>query len=109
MKTLFAMRRANGDWFALDDRGGFRVPLFHTKAEAMLARSRETGMECFRPVVLDAAALKNLTTTDEGKAFFWLIADPLMKLSHGRPLDGQQLEQYVGNGDRVAAKTGADQ
>ena len=51
-------------------RAAFRVPVFHSSGAAMLARSRETGMECFRPVVLDAAAFKNLTTTDEGKACF---------------------------------------
>jgi hypothetical protein len=105
MKTLFAMRRANGDWFALDDQGNFRVPLFYTSAEAMLARSRDTGMECFRPVVLDAAAFKNLTTTDQGKAAFWLVADPLMKLSHGRALDRQQLEQFMTNGEGQTAKS----
>jgi hypothetical protein len=109
MKTLFAMRRANGDWFALDDDGAFRVPVFQSSSEAMLARSRETGMECFRPVVLDAAAFKNLTTTDEGKASFWLVADPLMKLSHGRPLDGKQLEQFMRNGDGAAANSGVNQ
>ncbi len=98
MKTLFAMRRANGDWFALDDQGSFRVPVFQTSGEAMIARTRETGMECFRPVALDAAALKNLTTTDEGKACFWLVTDPLMKLSRGRPLDRKQLEQFMSNG-----------
>ena len=99
MKTLFAMRRANGDWFALDDQGSFRVPVFPSSGEAMLARSRDTGMECFRPVALDAAALKNLTSTDEGKACFWLVADPLKKLSRGRPLDRKQLEQFISNGD----------
>jgi hypothetical protein len=109
MKTLFAMRRANGDWFALDDEGSFRVPVFHSSGEAMLARSRETGMECFRPVALDAAAFKNLTTTDEGKACFWLVADPLMKLSSGRPLDRMQLEQFIRNGEGKTAKSGLDQ
>lgn len=101
MKTLFAMRRANGDWFALDDQGAFRVPVFHSSSDAMLARTRESGMECFRPVLLDAAAFKNLTTSDEGKAKFWLVADPLMKLSRGRALDGAQLEQFMGAGERV--------
>lgn len=106
MKTLFAMRRANGDWFALDDQGSFRVPVFHSGGEAMLARSRHTGMECFRPVALDAAAFKNLTTTDEGKACFWLVADPLLKLSRGRPLDGKQLEQFIRNGEGKPAQNG---
>ena len=107
MKTLFAMRRANGDWFALDDQDSFRVPVFHSSGDAMLARSRDSGMECFRPVLLDTAALKNLTTTDEGKACFWLVADPLMKLSRGRALDRQQLEQFMSNGAGQPARSGA--
>lgn len=106
MKTLFAMRRANGDWFALDDQGSFRVPLFHSSGDAMLARSRDTGMECFKPVVLDAAAFENLTTTDEGKACFWLVTDPLRKLSHGRALDRQQFEQFMSNGEEQLANSG---
>jgi len=106
MKTFFAMRRANGDWFALDDQGSFRVPVFHSSGEAMLARSRDSGMECFRPVVLDAAAFRNLTTTDEGIASFWLVADPLMKLSLGRPLDRTQLEQVMRNGEGKQPKGG---
>ena len=36
--------------------------------------------------------------TDEGKARFWLVADPLMKLSRGRPFDRVQLEAFIGNG-----------
>lgn len=99
MKSLFAMQRANGDWFAIDDHGGFRVPVFQSQSHAMLARSRDTGMECFRPVLLDEKAFKNLTTTDEGKASFWLVGDPLMKLSRSRPLDRQQLAAYLQNGN----------
>lgn len=109
MKSLFAMRRANGDWFALDDQGSFRVPVFHTSAEAMVARSRDMGMECFRPVILDAAALKNLTSTDEGKACFWLVADPLRKLSLGRSLDRNQLEEFMKNGEKKVVKSGVNQ
>lgn len=103
MKALFAMRRANGDWFALDDKGGFRVPVFQNSAAAMIARSQDTGMECFRPAALDVAAFANLTTTDEGRASFWLIDDPLRKLSRGRPLNPKQLEQLMKNG---GGKTG---
>jgi hypothetical protein len=99
MKSLFAMQRANGDWYAIDDHGGFRVPVFQSAPQAMLARSRDTGMECFRPVLLDEKAFKNLTTTDEGKASFWLVDDPLMRLSRSRPLDRQQLAAYLQNGN----------
>ena len=106
MKTLFAMRRANGDWFALDDHGRFRVPVFHSIGEAMIARSRDTGMECFVPEVLDVPAFKNLTTTDEGKACFWLVENPLMKLSRGLALDHQQLERFMQNGERQPTNGG---
>jgi hypothetical protein len=106
MNTLFAMRRANGDWFALDDNGGFRVPVFHSIGEAVIARSRDSGMECFIPVVLDVPAFKNLTTTDEGKASYWLVEDPLRRLSLGRPLDHQQLGRYIQNGELQRANGG---
>lgn len=104
MKTFFAMRRANGDWFALDDDGLFRVPIFHNSGAAMVARSRDAGMECFRPVALDDSTFRNLTTTDEGKACFWLIDDPLMKLSRGRSLEGKELARLMKNGvDELSA------
>jgi hypothetical protein len=104
MNSLFALRRANGDWFALDDDGSFRVPVFRSSGAAMVARSRDYGMECFRPVALDEAALRNLTTTDEGKASFWLIDDPLRNLNRGHALDRQGLEQIVNNGAVTAAR-----
>lgn len=102
MKTLFAMRRANGDWFALDDNGLFRVPVFQSSGAAMVARSRDSGMECFRPVALDEKAFKNLTTTDEGKASFWLVDDPLMNLNRGRALEGKDLVQLMKSGAEPA-------
>jgi hypothetical protein len=98
VRSLFAMRRANGDWFALDDHGDLRVPIFCTREEAMLAHSRNTEMECFRPVTLDKTAFKNLTTTDQGRACYWLIENPLIGLSRGRPLDHQQLALFIENG-----------
>ena len=67
MIRLFAMRRANGDWYALDDEGSWRVPVFKNMRDAMVARSRDAGMECFRPVELDAIAFENLTTTRSRK------------------------------------------
>lgn len=100
------MQRANGDWFALDDHGKFRVPVFHTASEAMVARSRETGMECFRPVALDEAAFGNLTTTDEGKACFWLVGDPLINLSRGRALDHDELALIMRNGNERQKHSG---
>ena len=95
MKTMFAMRRANGDWYALDDHGSLRVPIFRSTRDAMVARRRDGGMECFRPVALDDAALKNLTTTSEGTAIFWLVADPLRNLNRSLPLNQKEFEQFL--------------
>ena len=106
INTLFAMQRANGDWLALDDQGKFRVPIFHSAREAMIARSRDTGMECFKPVALDDAAFVNLTTTSEGKACFWLVADSSIKLSRGRELDHEQLGQIIRNANEPLKNSG---
>ena len=100
------MRRANGDWFALDDKGLDRVPLFESNRAAMVARSREAGMECFRPVPLDEAALNNLLTTDQGQACFWLVEDPLRDLSYGDKLDQHQLKKFIQNGNTTPSSKG---
>jgi hypothetical protein len=60
MSSLYAMRRANGDWFALDDRGGFRVPVFRSVRDGVLACVSHTGMLLFRPAALDEDALGDL-------------------------------------------------
>ena len=97
------MRRANGDWYALEDKGRSRVPVFVSEQDAMLARTRDPGMECFRPVMLDEAAFRNLTTTDQGSACYWLIEDPLRRLSLGKPLDSNELTALRKNGVPVAS------
>jgi hypothetical protein len=104
MTSLYAMRRANGDWYALDDKGIARVPVFRSSRDAILARSRDSGMECFRPVVLDQTALENLTTTDQGDECFWLVDDPTMKLSRGRRIDSAELVRLISNRGEVAAE-----
>jgi hypothetical protein len=50
MSDVYAMQRANGDWFALDDHGRLRVPLFHSRYDAMIARLRNFGLLLLRKV-----------------------------------------------------------
>jgi len=83
MKSFYGMRRANGDWFAIDDNGDLRMPIFNSSGEAMLARSRDSGMECFRPVAFDARALEELRTTDGDALGFLVVADPSRNLKRG--------------------------
>jgi hypothetical protein len=95
MSSFYAMRRANGDWFALDDSGHTRMPVFLSSGEAMIARSRDTGMECFRPVALDTRALEQLKTTDGDTAPFLIVSDPLRSLKRGRRVGFTELVKLL--------------
>ena len=91
MKNFYAMQRANGDWFAVDDDGDLRMPIFKSSGEAMIARSRDSGMECFRPVVFDGEALAKLATTEGDTACFFIVADPSRKFKHALRLGSTEL------------------
>ena len=91
MKTFYAMRRANGDWFAVADKGDLRMPIFKNSGDAMTARLRDSGMVCFRPVTFDASALEELKKTDGQTASFLMITDPSRHLKHGLRLSFSEL------------------
>ena len=95
MTTFYAMRRANGDWFAVADNGNLRVPIFKSSGDAMIARSRDYGMECFRPVTFDARVLEELKRTDGNTASFMMIADPSRHLKHGLRLGFTDLAKLI--------------
>ncbi len=98
MSDLYAMQRANGDVFALEDHGRFRVPLFHSSHDAMMARLRNFGMLLFKPVKLDASLLKQIVPTGgAAEVDFWLVNDPLINLNRGRLVQPAQLALLVGN------------
>jgi hypothetical protein len=93
MSDVYAMQRANGDWFALDDHGRFRVPLFHSSHDAMIARLRNFGMLLFKPVALDARLLKEIVPVGGARDVdFWLVNDPLVSLNRGHLVEHAQLE-----------------
>lgn len=84
MNDIYAMRRANGDWFAFDDDGRFRVPIFHSSNDGMIARSRNKEMLLFKPVALDAHLLKQLVPAGgEGEVDFCIVRDPSGDLDRG--------------------------
>jgi hypothetical protein len=92
MSDIFVMQRANGDVFALDDHGRFRVPLFTSTRDAFLARSRNFGMLLFKPVQLDTGLLKQLVPFGgAAEVDFWLVSDPLINLNRGRLVQPEQL------------------
>jgi hypothetical protein len=90
------MQRANGDWFALDDRGRFRVPVFSSRQGGLMARVSNWGMRLFKPVALDARALRELVPADgAGETDFWLVDDPFTSLNRGRIIYLAQLSPLM--------------
>lgn len=97
MNDIYAMQRANGDWFAFDHHGRFRVPLFHSSQDAVMARLRNFGMLLFKPVAIDARLVEQLAPSgDKGNVDFWLVNDPLINLNRGRLVKDAQLKVLLG-------------
>lgn len=104
MSDIYVMQRANGDVFALDDHGRFRVPLFNSSSDAFLARLRNFGMLLFKPVQLDAGLFKQLVPVGgAAEVDFWLVNDPLINLNRGRLVQPAQLASLMGS--RIKLKT----
>jgi hypothetical protein len=98
MSEIYVMQRANGDVFALDDHGRFRVPLFNSTSDAFQARLRNFGMLLFKPVPLDAGLLKQLVPVGgAAEVDFWLVSDPLINLNRGRLVPAAQLAVLMGS------------
>ena len=97
MSEVFAMQRANGDWFALDHHdGGLRVPLFHSSHDAMMARLRNVGLLVFQPVLLNARFLEEIAPLPgEDEVVFSMVDDPFASLSRGSTMSRKQLASLV--------------
>ena len=98
MSDIYAMQRANGDVFALDNKGRFCVPLFHSRRDAMTARLRNVEMLLFKPVVLDARLLRELRPEGgQNNVDLLLVKDPLRSLKRGDQVDHAELTSMLGN------------
>ena len=96
MSDIFAMQRANGDWFALDHHGRLRVPLFHSSQDAMIARLHNFGLLVFKPVVLDARFLKEIVPLPgEDEVDFCMVDDPFASLNRGSTMRRAQLTLLI--------------
>jgi hypothetical protein len=96
MSDLFAMQRANGDWFALNHHGRLRVPLFHSIHDAMMARLRNFGLLLFKPVVLDSRFLEDIAPLPgEDQVEFCMIDDPFTRLECANTVGRPQLALLI--------------
>ena len=102
MSDIYVMQRANGDVFALGDKGRFRVPLFNSNSDAFVARLRNFGMLLFKPVPLDAGLLKELIPLGgAAEVDFWLVSDPTINLNRGRLVQPAQLASLMGKSQQT--------
>ena len=100
MSDIFAMQRANGDWFVLEHYGRLRVPLFHSIHDAMMARLRNFGLLLFKPVVIDALFLTNIVPLPgEDEVDLCLIDDPFARLSRGVTVGRRELAVLIAAGE----------
>ena len=96
MSIMYAMQRANGDWFALDQPEGFRVPIFSSNREAMLARAFNVEMLVFKPVLVDECSLKDLApVAGQPTTHFWLVNDACVNMKRGVALAHSELAVLV--------------
>jgi hypothetical protein len=96
MSEIFAMQRANGDWFALDHHGRLRVPLFRSTHDAMMARLRNFGLLLFKPVVLDARFLEEIVPLPgEDQVDFCMVDNPFASLNRGSTVGCPELALLI--------------
>ena len=99
MSSLYAMQLANGDWYALEEDGRSRVPVFSSQWGGMLARVSHWRMRIFKPVALDARSLEELVPADGvTETDFWLVDDPFTSMKRGRLMDRARLATLVCEG-----------
>jgi hypothetical protein len=103
MNDIYAMRRANGDWFVLEDHGRTRVPLFHSSHDAVMARLRNFGMLLFKPVALDARLLKQIAPAGGNEVDFCMVNDPFASLKRSSRVKHSELALLMNNSREVEA------
>ena len=94
MSNLYAMRRANGDWFTLQEQGKLLVPVFHTAHDALMARLRTVEMLTFAPVALGSDLLKEITDA-QTEVGFCLVENPFASLKRGQTLSQAQIMALI--------------
>ncbi len=94
MSNLYAMRRANGDWFALEDGGRQVVPMFHSSHDAFMARLRNVEMLLFSPIALNARLLNEIRN-DQTEVNFCVVDNPFASLKRCAPLPHAEVLSLV--------------
>lgn len=94
MSNFYAMRRANGDWFALEEDDRLLVPVFHSSHDAFMARLRSVEMLLFSPIALDDTLLKEIVAGPSEVDFF-MVDNPFASLKRGNPIRHAEVRSLI--------------
>ena len=94
MTDVYAMRRANGDWFALEEEGRLSVPVFNNTHDAFMARLRTVEMLLFSPIALDTRLLNEIVG-GRSDVNFRMVNNPFAGVRRGSPLEHAQLASLM--------------
>jgi len=94
VSNLYAMRRANGDWFSFEDDGKLLVPVFQNTHDAFMARLRTVEMLVFSPIALTAQLLSEIAA-EPTAAQFCMISNPFAGLKRGVSLQLAQVLSLI--------------
>ena len=97
MSSIYAMQRANGDWFALEEKGRSRVPMFSDRRDAMSARAYNVELLVFKPVLLNKHSVDSLAALQGETIDFWLVDKESTNMKRGRVMNHAQLASSVNN------------
>ncbi len=91
--SLYGMKRANGDWFAIKEPLRFRVPLFSSVDAAKSVRAFNVELLVFSAALFDDRALKQIGQLEEDrKVYFWLVDESSRNMRRGVALERDQVE-----------------
>jgi len=105
--SLYGMQRANGDWFAIKEPRGFRVPLFSSLSEAASVRTFNVEMLVFNPALFDERALKQVERLEDGRpVYFWLVEKASRNMRRGMAVQYAQLALILSGAEALPAIRG---
>jgi hypothetical protein len=94
--SIFAMRHANGEWFKLDCKWHYRIPIFRSRRAALNARSSNPGMQMFRPEMLNEGLMPDIKpSADRNATYFWLVDIGSTDMGRGHLLEVGEFASLV--------------
>ena len=105
--SLYGMKRANGDWFAIKEPLRFRVPLFSSMSEAADVRAFNVEMLVFSPTIFDENALKQVgQLEDDRPVYFWLVEKASRTMRHGIAVQHEEMNLILSGAEAAPGTEG---